>query len=405
MREAEEMLYSPSMTKDRMTEETPEPAATLLLPQAEAKPITLSLILETLYEGRRLILIATLVTVLLATALAFLLPRTYTSTATFIPPGTNNNSGLSAIMGQMSLMGGGALLGSGGKTQGELYVGILKSRSVLALLANWYHLKANYNLKSEAGTEARLLKNSTFEVGVKDPIVTIGVTDRSATVARDLADGYLRALQDTDVRLALTESSQRRAFFEQRLEREKEALADAEVKFQKSQKQTGLIAPAGQTATKIQTLANLQAQVTNRQVQLASMLQNESEENPDVIGMRREIQALEAQARQLENGQDRKEFGSFSASQVPALEMEYIRSARDVKYHETLFEIIAKQYEAARLDEAKEAPIQILDRANLPETPSGPHRKLILAIGLLAGPVLGAAYVLGREAFSAKQKI
>ena len=405
MPEAEVMLSSASMIEERKTDQPLDPGSQDMFPGDEMRPITLALVLQTLYRGRRIIKIATAATFLLAIVVAFLLPRVYTATATFVPPGVNNTSGLSAIMGQVSSLGAGAILGSGGKSQGDLYVGVLKSRSVQALLIDWFHLKANYKTKSEEKAEAKLLKNSTFEIGIKDPIVTISVTDRSPSMARDLAEGYLRALQETNVRLALTESSQRRAFFEQRLEHEKEALADAEVNFQRSQKQTGLIAPAGQTATKIQTLANLQAQITNRQVQLASLLQNESDENPDVIGIRRQIQALESQAKQLEVGQDQREFGGFSASQVPALEMEYIRSAREVKYHETLFDIIAKQYEAARLDEAKEAPIQILDHANTPETPSGPKRILIAAIGLLTGLVVSAAFVLGREAFPAKQKI
>jgi tyrosine-protein kinase Etk/Wzc len=399
------MPYSPLTTKDRTTDQPFDPIAPPNTLGDEMRPITLALIFRTLYGGRRVIQIVTLSIFLLAVAITFILPKTYTSSATFIPPGSNNSSGLSAIMGQMSLMGGGGILGAGGKSQGELYVGVLKSRSVQALMVDWFHLKTNYKTKSEASAEALLLKNSTFEVGIKDPIVTITVTDRNPATARDLTEGYLRALQETNVRLALTESSQRRAFFEQRLEREKEALADAEVNFQKSQKQTGLIAPAGQTAINMQTLANLQAQITSRQVQLASLLHSEAEENPDVIGIRREIQALQAQVKEHQSGQARKEFGAFSTSQVPALQMEYIRSARDVKYHETLFEIIAKQYEAARLDEAKEAPIQILDHGNIPEVPSGPRRKLIVGIGLIAGVVLGAAFVLGREAFSGKQKI
>ena len=367
------------------------------------QPITFALILDTLHRGRRVIQIVALTTFLLATVVAFLLPTVYTSTASFIPPGSNVNAGLGAIMGQAASLGSG-LLGSGGRSQGELYVGILKSRSVQSLMVNSFHLKAHYKRTRESQAEERLLKNSSFEVGVKDPIVTISVTDQDPKMARDLADGYLEALQDTNVRLALSESSQRRAFFEQRLEHEKEALADAEVNFQKSQKATGLIAPAGQTATQIQMLANLRAEAASRQVQLAGMLQTESDENPDVIAARREIQTLQSQMKESESGQDRKDFTGFSASQVPALQMEYIRSAREVKYHEALFDIIAKQYEAARLDEAKEAPVQILDHAVPAEIPSGPRRKFIMAIGLLAGLAFGAAYVLARRAFPGKTR-
>jgi tyrosine-protein kinase Etk/Wzc len=379
-----------------MTEQVPDPATSSRAGH-EMQPITLALILSTLRAGRRLILVCTLAVFLLATAVSYLLPNTYTSSATFIPPGSAGSSGFGALIGQISSIGAGSLLG-GGKTQGDLFVGILRSRSVLKLMVDHFHLESYYKVKGEASAEGRLLQNSTFNVDLKDSIVTILVNDHDPTVARNLAEGYLWALSQTNAHLALTESSARRAFYEQRLEQEKEQLADAEVALQKSEKQTGLIAPAGQTATQIQTLASLQAQISGRQVQLASLLHSETEGNPDVIQLRKEIATLQGQAHQLENGQGGKEFGRFSSAQVPELETEYIRRSRDVKYHEALFDIISKQYEAARLDEARDDPMQVLDHADLPESPSGPRRKLIMAISLLAGFAFSTAWVLGRTA-------
>ena len=161
----------------------------------------------------------------------------------------------------------------------------------------------------------------------------------------DLASGYLQALEATINGLALTESSQRRLFFAQRLGKEKDELADAEAALKQAEEKSGLIAPAGQTSSEIQTLAQLRAQTSERQVRLASLLHDESDENPDVIGLRNEIASLQAQTSQLENGRVDRQFGRFSTAQVPGLELEYIRRARDVKYHETLFDMIARQYD------------------------------------------------------------
>ena len=125
---------------------------------------------------------------------------------------------------------------------------------------------------------------SLFTQGLKDPIVTISVTDRSPQRARDLANGYLQALQATAANLALTESSQRRLFYEQRLAKEKDALADAEVALKQVQEKTGLIFPAGQTSSEIATLAQLEAQITDRQTRLAAMLQEETNHGvPDLL--------------------------------------------------------------------------------------------------------------------------
>ncbi len=357
--------------------------------------VSWAVLLPMLRRGRRSILSAGLVGLVLAASLAALLPNTYTAFTSFVPPGSNvGPSSAAALMGQLSALGAGGLLG--GKSQGDLYVGVLRSRTIAVDLVSRFDLKHVYKVKKESEAEKVLAKNSIFDAGVKDPIVTISVTDKSPERARDLANGYLQALQETTGSLALTESSQRRLFYEQRLAKEKDDLANAEVDLKKTQEQTGLIAPAGQTMSEIQTLAQLRAQITDRQVRLASLLHDETDQNTDVIRLREEIGSLQAQLAQAENGQGRTHLGTFSTAQAPELELEYIRKAREVKYHEALFEIIGKQYEAARLDEAKDSPLQVLDRATVPDTKSGPHRTLIAAIGLLGGVLAGSALVLFR---------
>lgn len=365
-------------------------------PVAEPQPLSLSLLVRLLKQRKRTILLCGGVALSLAAILAYLLPTVYTAETSFVPPGASNPSSAAALMGQLSALGAGSLLG--GKTQGDLYVGILRSHTIGQFMVDRFGLKQVYQVQKESSAEGLLAKKSEFDVDPKSSIITVLVTDKSAQRARDLAEGYLIALQQTTGGLALTESSQRRSFYEQRLAQERDALADAEIALKRNQEKTGLIAPAGQTATQIASVANLRAQITGRQVELAALLRSDTEENPDVVRLRAEITALQAQASQTENGQSDKAYGNFSNAQVPELELDYIRLSRDVKYHEALFEIISKQYEAARIDEAKSAPLQILDHATLPDTPSGPRRKLIMAAGLLAGLILGASWVLIRSA-------
>ena len=361
----------------------------------DTEGLTFGAFLRILQHGRRTILWSGLVALALATVLAFLLPLTYSATVSFVPPGSTGQQSSLALLSQLSSLSGGAASSLlGGKSQGDLYVGILKSKTIARYLVERYGLQKVYKVKKESSAEKKLGRNSTFEVEAKSPIVTVTVTDHNRYRARDLAEGYLEALQTTSNHLALTESSQRRLFFEQRLAKEKDELANAEVAMKQAEENTGLIAPGGQTASEIQTLAQLRAQITGQQARLASLLYYDSDENPDVVRVRSEIGSLEDKVKQLQTGTDKEPFGRFSAAQVPGMELEYIRRARDVKYHETLFEIIAKQYEAARLDEAKDSPLQVLDHAVVPDTKSGPYRSIIMAIGLLVGLMGGAVWVL-----------
>jgi tyrosine-protein kinase Etk/Wzc len=350
-------------------------------------------IVKLLLAAKGKILAIAVLVFLLGTAIAFVLPVQYTATASLVPPGTNTGSSAAALMGQLSAMSGGAMINPL-KNPSDLYVGILKSRTIAAEIVRRFNLTAEYKVKKESQAEKLLGTHSDISVGLKDSIITIKVSDHSPERARDLAQGYLDALRDTTGGLALTESSQRRQFYEQRLSQEKNDLADAEVALKENQEKTGMIAPAGQTAAEIQAIAQLRAQIAGRQVRLASLRENETDQNPDVVRIRSEIGDLEAQVAKMENGSGKGGYGNMSAAQVPAAELEYIRRAREVKYHEALFDIISKQYEAARLDEAHETPLQVLDRPSVPDTKSGPPRMFIMAASLLLGLAGGIGLVL-----------
>jgi tyrosine-protein kinase Etk/Wzc len=359
------------------------------------EPLSLTLVLQILQRSRVFILKTAFITFILATILAFILPPYYTATGSFIPPGANNTSSAAALMGQLSAMGAGSLLG-GNKGQGDLYVGILKSHTVSREIVQRFNLMQVYKVKKESLAEKKLSSETEFILGTKDPIVTISVSDKSPERARDMAAGYLQTLQATSGGLALSESSQRRLFYEQRLAKEKDDLANAEVALKQEEERSGLVAPVGQMASNIQAQAQVQAQITDLQTRLAALLMNETEQNPDILRLRTQIESLQSQGSQLAKGNGKNPSGSLSSALVPRLELEYIRKAREVKYHQALFEIIAKQYEAARLDEAKDSPLQVLDLPILPDMKSGPHRSLIMALGVVIGMLGGSAWVLLR---------
>jgi len=351
----------------------------------------LSTVVSLIKARRKRILLVASVCGILTGGIAYLLPSKFTATASFIPPSNSGSSAAAALAGQLA-GGASGLLGMS-KTSGDLYVGILKSRAIASDLVERFHLKKVYGVPRESMVEKVLGSHTEFTSGSKDTIVTISVTEKDPVLARDLANAYLDELRATSGSLAPTENSQRRKFFEQRLALEKDELANAEVALKQGQEKSGLISPTGQTSTQINAIAQLRAQVAGKEVQLAALRQDESDENPDILRVKSELASLRSQIEQMERG-TRSQSGAIPTAEVPALELEYIRLQRDVKYHETLFDILARQYEAARLDEAHDATLEVLDRAVTPDTKSGPHRILLTGAGFLAGLFFACLWVL-----------
>ena len=387
--------------------QAPEVSRTNVVARSVSEPspqFSVLSVIATLRRGRGTILKVASAVLFAALITAFLLPDQYSSEASFIPPVPSSSAGAAALAGQLSSLGPASLLGSV-KSSGDLYAGILKSRSIADILIKRFDLLKVYGVKRESDAVRRLAANTTVEVGLKDTIVTITVKDKTPDRAKALADGYLDALRETNGRLALNDSSQRRQFFDQQLAREKNDLADAEVELKKTEEQSGLIAPTGQTALQIQTIAQTRAQIALRQVQLAGLSHYATDQNESVIRLHSEIADLEGQLSRLEKG-DPNQGGSIPASKVPALQLDYVRKERDVKYHEALFEMLAKQLEAARMDESRDAPmLQVLDYGSWPDKKSSPHRGLFALGGLVGGLLVGCVWVLTREYLQSAQSL
>jgi tyrosine-protein kinase Etk/Wzc len=314
----------------------------------------------------------------------------FMATASFVPPSGSLGSGSAALLSQLSSSGGGGLGSSllgGVKSNADLYSSMLKSRTVAQKMVDRFHLKSVYKVEKESAVEKVLGSHTEVAIGTKDGVVTVKVTDHDPVRARDMANFYLDALRETSYGVALSQSSQQRMFFEDRLRREKDALSNAEIALKENEEKSGIIAPAGQTGTQLQALAQLRSQVALRETQLGALRQSEMEDNPDIATVKGELSSLRAQIGQLQSGKTTNGVDNFSTAQAPALFLDYLRLERDVKYHQTLFDIIAKQYETSRLSEADDPPLQILDHAVTPDTKAGPHRSVIVIICFLLGMV------------------
>jgi len=358
-------------------------------------------VMTLLLRGKKTILKCVFVALALTAFVVYVVMKpTYTAEATFLPPQSAPGSAMTQLASQLGALGAVGALTGGLKSPGDVYVGILKSRTIAETLIKRFDLQRVYKTKKFSDTVKALKVRSAFVVGTKDTLITISVDDHDPKRAADLANGYLDALYQQNSRLALTEASQRRLFFEQQLVHEKDALADAEVELKKTEEQTGLISLSGQAQVEIDSIAQTRAQISSKEIELGALKQAATEQNPEVIRLQTQIDGLEQQLQRLENGAEARQNINVlpATAKVPALALEYVRKQREVKYRELLFELIAKQYESARLDESREAPVlQVVDRAVVPDRKSGIPRTFILLASCLFGALVGAGWIIGKD--------
>ncbi|HEY1256462.1 MAG TPA: GNVR domain-containing protein, partial [Terracidiphilus sp.] len=231
------------------------------------------------------------------------------------------------------------------------------------------------------------------------------ITDRDPQRAAQLANGYVEQFRGLSQRLAITEASQRRLFFEQELEQEKNKLADAEEAMKQTEQATGMIEVSSQAKALIESASALRAQIAAREVQIQGMKTYATGENAQLLQAQRELEGLREQLNKLGGTMDSGGAGFIiPKGMVPEASLEYIRKMRDVKYYETIFDILARQYEAAKLDEAKQgAVIQVVDPAIAPDRRSFPQRGLIVFGATTGGFILALFATLLQLFFNSLQ--
>ena len=337
----------------------------------------------------RLALIAVLTVTGLALALSFVISTKYDSVARIMPPQQSQTT-LSALLGQLGPLGMFGAKDLGLKNTSDLYVDMLQSRTIADSLIQKFGLQNAYHLRTQAETRLKLARRSSISAS-KDGIISISVEDPDARKAAAMANAYVTELYQLNQHLATSEAGQRRVFYEQQLAIAKDDLARAEVEMTSTEESTGVLSLEGQTKAAVESAARLQALVAAKEVELQSFSSFATEKNPELQRLRAELAALRQQQTALQN----KEGESvLSAGKLPAAGLQYIRKLREFKYRETLFEILARQYEAARMDESKSASlIQVLDTAVEAEKPSSPVRLVFAAGGALAGVLFAVMIV------------
>jgi uncharacterized protein involved in exopolysaccharide biosynthesis len=375
------------------------PPTTEYSPPREATPVGIEFdlldLLLVMAQRKNTIILTSVIGMFITTGLVLLMHPVFTAKAMVLPPQQGqSSSGLLSQLGSFAALAG--LGSSGQKDPNDLYLAVLQSNTVADGLIKRLNLIAGYKVTKLSDARRMLAANSKF-VSERGGMISITVKDGDPHQAAQIANAYVDELHDINSRLIIGEAGVRRNFFSQQLALEKDRLTDAEIALQQTEEKTGAVSPMGQTGVVISQVAALQSQIISREVQLDALRTSSTDQNPDVIRLNTEIAGLRQQMSGLEALQKGRKPGdiSLTSRSLPEDQVAYLRKQRDVQYHTFIFDLIARQFEAARMDEARASPlIQVLDPAEAPERKSGPFRALWTLTGLILGFVFGCIRVV-----------
>lgn len=370
-------------------------------PIPEAAPdqaLTLIEMLTQLARRRRTIAKVTTAAILAGAVLGLLLPVRYSATTEILPP-RQTQSAADLFLGQIASpnLGSLASLAGGGlglQSPNDLYVGLLKSRPIADAILRQFDLENLYHARDRSAARQELADNTTI-VSEKSGLIRISVTDKSKERSAAMANAYTQQLRLLTQTLAVTEASQRRLFYEEQLIRAKDDLVNAEATFQLVQQKKGLVQPDAQARALIGNIAGLRAQVAAKEVEVQALRSYSTERNPDVQLAESQLSSLRAQVSRLQQPSLSSGPSDSSIQNVPAAGLEYLSSEHELLYRQTLYDLLIRQYDAARLDESREATIiQVVEPAIPPDRKSSPKRLLIVELAALFGFFAAVLYVL-----------
>nr|WP_255355286.1 Wzz/FepE/Etk N-terminal domain-containing protein [Pelomonas sp. Root1217] len=343
--------------------------------------MTLSDFAAALLARWRLVVGAPLAAAVLALGVSYLIKPTFTARTTFMPPQQQG-----AATGALASLGALAGLSGAVRNTGDQYVTFALSRTVADRMLERFDLKTVYEEKLSHDARLKLTGHTWVSLGKKDGVITLEVDDHDPKRAADMANAYVEELRKLTSRLTLTEAQQRRAFFEGQLKQVRAKLDAAQAALQGSGVSVETIKAEPKAA--VDALAKLRAELTSAEVRLQMLSSSLAESTPEVRQQTAAISRLRSELTRAGQAEQSTAGG-------------YVGAYREFKYQESLFDLIARQYELARVDESRDGgQLQIIDAAQVPERKSKPKRSLFMLAGFALALLAVGAYTklaLGRE--------
>jgi len=348
--------------------------------------ISLLDLLQVVVDNLRLLVLGPLVCGLAALGISFAIAPTFTAKTQFLPPQQQQSSAAS-MLASLGALGGLAGAATGLKSPADQYIAFMKSVSVQDALIERFKLVEKYEAKLKTNARMSLTDNVRITSG-KDGLISVEVDDKDPKFAADLANAHVEELRNLLGRLAVTEAQQRRMFFEKQLAQTKDNLAKADLALKSSGINSSVLKSS--PASAVEAVARLKAGISVQEVKLGTMRNYLTESSPDFKQALSELASLKTQLAKAE----KEEPASKDAS-------DYVARYREFKYQETMFELFAKQFELAKVDESREgAVIQVLDIAEPPERKAKPKKAMIAIIATLASGFALLLFVFIRSALN-----
>jgi capsule polysaccharide export protein KpsE/RkpR len=375
-------------------------------------------ILRLLWEHRQSLLRVAAIGLLASTLVAFLIPKSYTSTAQLMPPDTKSASGM-AMMAALFAKTGGGLAGMAGdlfglKTSGALFIGVLRSQTAQERLIQEFGLQKVYRKKLVADARTELDDNTSISEDRKSGIISISVSDHDRNRAAALANGYVNQLNLLVAELSTSAAHRERVFLEERLKVGKRDLDDATNQLAQFSSKNNTLDIQTEGKAILEAAGAIAGGMIAAQSELEGLRQIYTDNNPRVRALNARILELRKQLDKLGGtSEDAAKAGNSSPEvsngmpyptirNLPLLGAKYADYYRRAKIQETVFELLTQQYELAKVEEVKETPsVKVLDPGRVPEKKSFPPRLLIVFLGTFLVLSMSVVWVLGAEQWRA----
>ena len=374
--------------------------------------------LRLLWGRRRFFLRAAAVGLIVSTLVAFLIPKSYTSTTQLMPPDQQSPSGM-AMMAAMAAKAGGGLAGVAGdllglKSSGALFIGVLRSQTSQDRLIQQFDLRRVYGTRLVMDARMKLNDNTSISEDKKSGIITISVTDHSPQRAAAIAGAYVDQLNSLVSELSTSSAHRERVFLEERLKVAKQDLDDASNQFAQFSSKNNTLDIQQEGKAMLDAAGTIAGQMIAAQSELEGLRQIYTDNNPRVRSLNARVAELRKQLEKLSGTQAKSstavspvppanaapaqsnELPYPTIKSLPLLGAKYADYYRRAKIQETVFELLTEQYELAKVQEAKETPsVKVLDPASIPEKKSFPPRLVIMVLGTFSALALSVVWVWG----------
>jgi uncharacterized protein involved in exopolysaccharide biosynthesis len=374
--------------------------------------------LRLLWQNRRLLARVVLYGLLASLLIAFLIPTRYESTARLMPPDSNHSSGLAMAAAVLSGSAGGLgdMAGEmlGMKSTSDIFVGILSSRTVQDKLIQQFDLKKLYRDRRMEDARKDLAEHTDISVDRKSQIITITVVDHDPKRAAAIGQAYVEELNRLVAELSTSSARRERIFLEARLQAVNKDLESAEKEFSQFASKNSAIDIKEQGKAMVEAAAILQGQLIAAESELEGLKQVYTDNNVRVRSIKARVTELKHQLEKLGGkGEDASAPSGLqqaslypSIRRLPLLGVTYADLYRRTKVQEAVFETLTKEYEMAKVQEAKEIPtVKVLDFPHIPDKKSFPPRLGIMLLGTAFAFALAATWVFGKTAWDQTDSI